>query len=73
MYPYSCTNYSVTGYSPYFTLFGRDPKLQFDIILREHQEPSNEQPNYHNFIQTWKAKTWRQGTSEKFNREGGTW
>ena len=56
MYAYSCNDYSVTGYSPYFTLFGRDPKLQVDIILSEHQEPSNEKPNYNNFIQTWKAR-----------------
>ena len=26
-----------------------------DIILSEHQEPTNEEPNYNNFIQTWKA------------------
>ena len=56
MYAYRCNDYSVTGYSPYFTLFGRDPKLQVDIILSEHQEPSNEKPNYNNFIQTWKAR-----------------
>ena len=56
MYAYNCTKYSVTGYSPYFLLFGRNPKLPIDIILSEHQEPSNERPNYNNFIQTWKAR-----------------
>ena len=55
-YAYNCTKHSVTGYSPYFSLFGRNPKLPIDIILSEHQEPSNEQPNYNNFIQTWKAR-----------------
>ena len=55
-YAYNCTKHSVTGYSPYFSLFGRNPKLLIDIILSEHQEPSNEQPNYNNFIQTWKAR-----------------
>ena len=56
MYAYNCTKHSVTGYSPYFLLFGRNPKLSIDIILSEHQEPTNEQPNYHNFIQTWKVQ-----------------
>ena len=53
MYAYNCTKHSVNGYSPYLLLFGRNPKLPIDIILSEHQEPTNEQPNYHNFIQTW--------------------
>ena len=48
MYTYNCTKHSVTGYSPYFLLFGRNPKLPSDVILNEHQEPSNEQPNYNN-------------------------
>ena len=43
MYAYNCTKHSVTGYSPYFLLFGRNPKLPIDIILSEHREPSNEQ------------------------------
>ena len=35
---------------------GRNPKLPIDITLSEHQEPTNEQPNYNNFIQTWKTR-----------------
>ena len=56
MYAYNCTKHSVTGYSPYFLLFGRNPKLSINIKRSEHQEPTNEQPNYNNFIQTWKAR-----------------
>ena len=37
-------------------LRGRNPKLPIDITLSEHQEPTNEQPNYNNFIQTWKTR-----------------
>ena len=55
MYAYNCTKHSVTGYSPYFLLFGKNPKLPIDIILSEHQEPANEQPTNNNFIQAWKA------------------
>ena len=52
MYAYNFNKHSVTGYSPYFLLFGRSttttlyyPKLPIDIILNQHQEPTNEQPN----------------------------
>ena len=30
--------------------------MPIDITLSEHQEPTNEQPNYNYFIQTWKAR-----------------
>ena len=56
MCSYNCTKHSVTGYNPYFLLLGRNPKLPTDIILSENQKPTNEQPNYHNFIQTWKVR-----------------
>ena len=56
MHTYKCTKHSVTGYSPYFLLFGRNSKLSIDIILSEHREPAGEQPNYNNFIQTWKDR-----------------
>ena len=56
MYAYNCTKHGVTGYSPYFLQLGRNPKLPIDIILSEHQEPTNEQLNYHNFIQIWKVR-----------------
>ena len=56
MYVYNSTKHSVTEYSPYFVLFRRNLKLSIGIILCEHQEPTNEQLNYHNFIQTWNVQ-----------------
>ena len=53
---YNCTKHRITRYSSYFLLFGRHPNLSTDITLSEHQEPTNEQSNYNNFIQTWKAQ-----------------
>ena len=43
-------------YSPYLSLFERNLKLPIDIILSEHQEPTNEQPDHNNFIQIWEAQ-----------------
>ena len=43
-------------YSPYFSLFERNLKFPIDIILSEHQEPTNEQPDHNNFIQIWEAQ-----------------
>ena len=56
MYAYNCTKHSVTGYIPYLSIFGINPKLPIDIIINEHQEPTNEQPNYHNFSQIWEVR-----------------
>ena len=56
MYTYDCPKHNVTQYNPYFLLFRSNPKLPIDIILSGHQEVTNERPNYHNFIETWKVR-----------------
>ena len=45
---YNCTVSPVTGFSPYFLMFGRNPKLPLDIYLgipTMEQEPTSQQ-NY---------------------------
>ena len=45
---YNCTASPVTGFSPYFLMFGRNPKLPLDIDLgipTMEQEPTSQQ-NY---------------------------
>ena len=39
IYTYNCTRHSSTGYSPYYLLFGRKPRLSIDIILRSEVSP----------------------------------
>ena len=50
---YNCTVSSVTGFSPYFLMFGRTPKIPLDIemgVTLIHQEPTS----YQNYAKNYK-------------------
>ena len=53
VFAYNCTKHSTTGYSPYYIMFGRRPKLPIDIILPtdEHNTGSHKE-----YIQNWKKQ-----------------
>ena len=53
VHAYNCTKNSATGFSPYFLLFGREPRLPLDFILetpRQHEAISHQQ-----YVQQWQS------------------
>jgi len=56
LYTYNATPHSSTGYTSYYLLFGREPKLPVDILLGEEQ-PSEDQPNsVHEWLATHQSR-----------------
>ena len=56
IYAYNCTRHTVTGYSPYYLLFGRKPRLPLDFILRDQNEIEAEDRNYNEYAKIWKER-----------------
>ena len=53
-YAYNCTRHATTGYSPYYLLFGRSPRLPIDLLFnvsREKKEPASLPEN----VKKWKG------------------
>ena len=54
VHSYNCTQHSSTGYSPYYLLFGREPKLPLDLLLCTKKE--TEDVNHHQYARNWKLR-----------------
>jgi hypothetical protein len=52
VHAYNCTRHESTGFSPFYLLFGRHPRLPIDMILNLESE-SNESPNYREYVNNW--------------------
>ncbi len=53
VHAYNCTRHESTGFSPFYLLFGRQPRLPIDLILNLESE-SCESANYKTYVKNWK-------------------
>ena len=55
VHAYNCTTHSSTGYSPYYLLFGRTPKLTIDLIIPSPAS-DHEQTTHLSYVDKWKKQ-----------------
>ena len=55
VHAYNCTKHSSTGYSPYFLMFGRCPRLPIDIIMGTNFSKGEVQP-YSSYAENLRAR-----------------
>ena len=71
VHAYNCTKHESTGYSPFFLLFGRHPRLPIDLIFETEDETNH--VNHSQYGEKWrKAMTEAYKLAGKKSSEAGT-
>ena len=52
IYAYNCTQSEVTGFSPFYLLYGRSPRLPVDMLF--NLTPEQGDSNHHHYMEKWK-------------------
>ena len=70
VHAYNCTKHGATGYSPFFLLFGRHPRLPVDFMFGIEGQINHE--NHSQYVEKWRrAMTEAYELAGKKSSEGG--
>ena len=56
LYAYNATPHAATGYTPFYLLFGREPRLPVDILLGGDQPEDNHPGDVHDWLTTHQSR-----------------
>lgn len=54
VHSYNCTKNEATGYTPYYLIFGRSPRLPIDLLLNLKRDEAH--GSYEDYVSHWKKR-----------------